>query len=149
MNKLILTALTSILLAGCQSITKEQNILSSLKVASYLGTAISLSEHPEWKPKFEKAHGELLFIESLETIDFATILAIVNDLPVKELKSDKAIIIITGATIILSEYGKSIDIQNIEKLRPIAKALREGIALGLGQTPSAVASQNTVLILTQ
>lgn len=134
-NTIALLALT--LAVGCQTTPDgSQRIATTVKTAAYVGTSLYLSDHPEARVEFERANYELEQIERMEVIDFATILAIVNRLPVKELKSDDARIIITGATIILADFAGQLRLDQMEQLRPIVKALREGIALGLGDRPS-------------
>ena len=103
-----------------------------VKMAAYLGTTEALRQHPEWRMGFELAHNELKALEGAEKLDFVAVLAIVNRLPVKELKSDRATMFITAGTILLNEQLQQIDFSKIEKLRPTVISLREGIGLGLG-----------------
>ena len=52
--------------------------------------------------------------------------------PIKELKSDRAVLYINAAAIVLEEYDAgTVDISKVARLRPVIKALREGIELGL------------------
>lgn len=132
-------ALLALLMIGCQTTPdNSQRIASAVKVAAYVGTAAYLADHPDKRVDFERAHYELEFIERTEVIDFATVLAIVNRLPVKELKSDDARLIITGATILLADYAGQLRLDQLEQLRPIVKAMKDGIALGLGDPPSTL-----------
>jgi len=64
-------------------------------------------------------------------VDLATLLAIVNQLPVKELKSSTAKIIITSATILLEDYAGSLPADRLAELRPLVSAIRQGLDLGL------------------
>jgi hypothetical protein len=129
-----LVATTAMLATGCASIGRNSSLVTSVKVAAYTGTAVGLADHPEWRRGFEEAHADLALIEQAEVIDFVFVLAVVQRLPVKELKSDKAAILITAATILLSDYGGSLPLDRLEELRPVVKAMREGIGLGLGVT---------------
>lgn len=136
-NTIALLALT--LMVGCQtSPDGSHGIATTVKTAAYVGTSLYLTDHPDARVEFERAAYELEQVERAEVIDFPTILAIVNRLPVKELKSDEARIIITGATIILADYAGQLRLDQMEQLRPIARALKEGIALGLGERPSEI-----------
>jgi hypothetical protein len=140
-TKLTICLLTSVLcllplFTGCKTTEQTRQLATATKMAAYVGTAEYLRTHPEAKPKFEAAERELFALESAETIDAITLLAIAQRLPVKELKSERAAIYVTAATILLSEYGQSVPIEQLQNLKPVAKAMREGIALGLGSAPN-------------
>lgn len=143
MKKILpILVLIPILFAGCTTtrtledgtvVTEQRNITPAIKAAAVIGTHYALKEHPEWREGFKIAALELKVLESAETLDFATILSIVNRLPVDELKGDDATLIITGATILLTEYGGGVlPLDKLQQFQPIARALREGIELGLG-----------------
>lgn len=127
---------TLLLAAACGCATPphgDRDIAPIVKTAAYVGTHYALVKHPEWKQDFELAANELRGLENSETIDFVTILAIINRLPIKELKSDNAAIVVTSATILLSEYGgRIVPVEQVAKAKPIAAAIRQGIELALG-----------------
>jgi hypothetical protein len=125
----------ALLLAGCQSNPNgERDVGPAIKTAVGIGTSIALMEHPEWRPAFEMAVADLRVIEQQEKIDFGTVLLVVQNLPVKELRSDTARIVFTSAAILLSEYDSpEID---VTKVRSVVTALREGIEFGLGPEPA-------------
>lgn len=147
MKKTILTlALTSILLAssGCSMFKREllpdgtpkpvavQDFTPAIKTAAFAGTYYALKEHPEWREGFQAAAVELAVMEAVDQIDFTTLMAIVYRLPVEELKSEEATVIITSATLLLSAYGgQVIEFEKLQNLKPVAAALREGIELAL------------------
>jgi hypothetical protein len=136
-NKFALSLLASalcLLAIGCQTTSETQQLATATKMAAYIGTSEYLLAHPEARPKFEAAERELFALESAETIDAITILAIAQRLPVKELKSERAAIYVTAATVLLSDYGATIPVDQINELKPIVRAMREGVALGLGGT---------------
>lgn len=110
-----------------------------VKAVAYLGTALALQQHPEYRMGFTLAVEQLKVIETQDTIDFATVLAIVHRLPVKQLEGQNAVLYITAATLLLDDLGGSLDLSKVEKIRPYVTGLREGIELGLGPTvpPSA------------
>lgn len=141
--KRIIPSLILLACLGCQTTgpTDVNRVAGAVKIAAFTGTSYAMIEHPEWRPAFTDAEKELKFIEAQPTIDFATIMAVVMRLPVKELKSEKAVLAITAGTMLLYQYGDSLPIDQIENLRPIVVALREGIALGLGQPPSKALSR--------
>ena len=128
--------LTPLTFTGCATVKPGTTQTAArlhgvIKLAAYVGTTESLRQHPEWRSGFELALVELKRIETVEKIDFTTILAIVNRLPVKELRSERATMFITSGTILLHEQLQSIDLEKAEDLRGTVKALREGIELGL------------------
>lgn len=110
-----------------------QDYTPAITTAALFGTHYTLQERPDWKPYFTAAAAELAVLETAEKIDFNTILAVVLRLPVKELNSPDARLAIAGATILLQGYsGKIVELDKLENVRPIARALREGITLGIG-----------------
>jgi hypothetical protein len=125
------------LATGCQTPAGGRDISGAIRAAAFTGTALALRDHPEWRKGFEEAASDLAIIEQAEVIDFPLVLAIVQRLPVSELRSSDAAIIITGATILLSDFNSSIPLDQIEKLRPVVSALRQGITLVVGTSPSS------------
>lgn len=118
---------------GCATNQADgQRVQTAAKLAAYVGTAEYLRGHPETRPAFVLAAQQLAVLESQEHIDLATLMAVVNQLPVKELKSERATLIVTAATILLSDYAGSLPVEQLDELKPLAKAIREGINLGLG-----------------
>lgn len=128
-------AMAALLFTGCATTNQKPTVddfTPAIKTAAFTGSFLVLEEHPDWRPYFVEAANELRIIEKAEVIDFATILAIVLRLPVAELKSDDARLAITGATILLTGYqGRLIELDKLENVRPVARALREGIDLAL------------------
>lgn len=136
---LLAFAASALLATGCATTpTSQRDLAPTVRVAAYMGTAYALSEHPEWRPSFETARSELAFIEAADTIDFATVLAIVHRLPIEAIRDSKAAILVTGAIILLTDYGASLPPDQMDKLRPIVRAMREGIELGLGPAPATL-----------
>lgn len=127
--------MTALLFTGCATTggnVTPQDLTPAIKTAALVGTTLVLKDHPEWRGYFVSAAGELAILEQAEKIDFAIILAIFYRLPVKELQSDEAKLAVAGATILLSGYGgKIVELDKLENVRPLAKALREGIELAL------------------
>lgn len=121
---------------GCAALknpTTQQRVATACKVAAYVGGTEYLRTHPESRPAFVIARDELKVLENADTIDFTVLLAIVNQLPVKELKSERATLIISAATILLSDYAGSLPADQTGQLKTVAKSLREGLDLALGQ----------------
>jgi len=125
-------AIALLALPGCSTTQPGQIITPTrVKAVAYLGSALALQQHPEYRPGFTIAVEQLKVIESQEQIDFATVLAIVHRLPVKELKGQNAVLYITAATLLLDDLGGSLDLAKVEKIKPYVTGLRQGIELGL------------------
>lgn len=108
------------------------NTVRGVKTAAYLGTALAIEEHPNWKPQFQKAYDDLGIIEAADTVGLPEVLAILHRLPIKELKSPKAVIIITATALLIEETGSpELSPVTTAKLRPVVKDLRAGIKLAL------------------
>lgn len=120
--------------AGCSTTNtaQDQRVATGAKLAVYVGSAAYLKEHPEKRAAFVTARQELRVLEAAETIDFVTLFAIVNRLPIKELKSPEAQIAITASTILLTDFAGSLPVDQLERLRPIVTAIRQGLDLALG-----------------
>lgn len=137
MKKLLASTLIAaalIFTPGCSLLKNPgtaQRVATAAKVASYIGASEYLRQHPETRIAFEIARDELKVIEQAEVIDFTVLLAIVNRLPVKELSSPRATMIITAATIMLSDYAGSLPADATENLRPLATSIRQGLDLAL------------------
>jgi hypothetical protein len=135
---LLLLSSVLCLLSSCTTPRGSEldRLLAATKLAAYIGTAESLAVHPEWRTAFQVAREELKIMETSENLDLPTLLAIVHRLPVKELRSDHAAIIITSATILLADFdfgGTSVPVNRLGQLQKVAGAIRQGIDLGLGQ----------------
>jgi hypothetical protein len=132
---LMLAAVLSIsLFTGCATTPGgDRDYTPAVKQAAYLGTFFVLREHPEWREKFEAAANQLEAIAAAERLDFSLVLAIVGTLPVTELKSDDAKIIITSAQLLLADYGggPAVSLEHSAQTRAIVGALATGIRAGL------------------
>lgn len=136
---LIVAPITTLpLLSGCASLSdglsssNAQRIQTSVKLAAYLGTQAYLTKHPETRPAFVIARDELRVLSTSDNIDAVTLLAIFNRLPVKQLESGQSKLIITAATIILSDFAGELQLDQLKQLQPIAASGADGITLGLG-----------------
>jgi hypothetical protein len=127
-----LTLLT-MLPVGCSTMQPDQlaRVKTLCKVAAYVGTSEYLRGHPDAKPKFAEAVTALKILEASETVDLATLLAIVNKLPVKDLGDERGRMVVTAATLILSDYAGSLDAADLKNLLPVVTAIRQGVELGL------------------
>lgn len=106
-------------------------IKTSAKLAAYVGSSEYLRARPETRPGFVLALEALKEIEAAPTVDLTMLLAVVNRLPTKDLRSERAQMLITSATILLSDFGGALPLERMAELRPVATAIREGIELAL------------------
>ena len=130
---LIIGAILGLLFTGCGTLTptQQQRAVTATKIAAYVGTHEAVRQHPEWRDGFQQAVNDLGVMEASSKIDATMILAIMQRLPVKELKSPQATLAITAATILLSDYAGSVPLDQVQQLKPVVTAMREGIELGL------------------
>lgn len=125
-------AAAALLSTGCQTTaSRSERVQTAAKLAAYVGTTEYLRARPETRPGFILAVEALKQIESAETVDLVTLLAVVNKLPTKELRSDRAQMLITSATILLSDFAGALPLERIGELKPVATSIREGVELGL------------------
>lgn len=114
--------------------TTMQRAATAAKVAAYVGCYEHLQQHPEAREAWVAARDALFQLEAAETVDLVTLVAVLNHLPVKELKSPRAQMVVTAATLLLTDYLGTIPADQLDKLKPIARAIKEGVDLGLGPT---------------
>ena len=119
--------------SGCATVspTTKARVETAAKAAAYLGSSEYLRSHPETRPAFELARNQLAALETAETVDLVTLLSIVRQLPVKELKTERATMIVTAATILLSDYAGSLPVEKLNELKPLAGSIRQGLDLAL------------------
>lgn len=122
-----------------------QRIATSCKVAAFVGTSEYVRQHPESRSKFEAARDELHILATADVVDWVTLLAIVQRLPVKEVHTERATLIITAATILLSDYAGSLPLNQQAELKVFAKALEDGVALGLNQPQTQAGTLDVIL----
>jgi hypothetical protein len=142
MNKLLgILTLTAALafLPGCAGTPKPEvirHIATATQIAAKDGTFIYVSGHADDRDKFQKAHDSLAILEEAQSIDFGTVLKIVQQFPIKELKNPQTVIAIQDANILLTDLGATIPLDKVNDLRPIVTALRLGIEQGLALVDS-------------
>lgn len=132
-------------LTGCVSGRVEPRVISATKVAAYVGTSEYLRQVKEKNPdqlpgvlaKFDEAVAQLQAFEATENVDAATLVAIAQQFPIKELQSEQAAIYVTAATIVLEDFAEQIAIEKIAELKPVAAAMRQGIQLAKARFQSA------------
>ena len=135
--KKIISSLMVFALCGCSGLnqpTTQQRVVTAAKLAAYVGTSEYLAKRPGAKDDFLSASGQLHALATQTNIDLINILAIVNELPIKELKSEQAKIIITAGELLIIQYGQSLPVDQLRNLKPVAQAIADGIDLGAAGT---------------
>lgn len=129
---LVLVILT---FTGCATLFGDtatlQRVTTAAKVAANTGTFLYLQKHPEQRPAFVAARDQLIQIETSEHVDMALLLSIVQRLPVDKLDSPTAQILISNASILITDFAGNLPVEKLDDLKPVAKAIREGIDLAL------------------
>jgi hypothetical protein len=131
-KKMTILLVACLALIGCTTVNPDNNpFVAGAKAAAYMGTATELRINPESRPHFERALADLKLLFDGPTLDLIDVLAVAQGLPVKELRSETAVIIITGGIIYLEAVGKQPQAIRTEGIRPFTQALIEGLTLGL------------------
>lgn len=134
MKKLISTIVLASLFMGCSTFTTSDitRIATVSQQAASIGTREVLISHPDWKPSFALAATQLQALSISPTIGIEDVLKIVQQLPVKELKSQEARLSFEGATLLISAINvPQVPADRLAQLQPIAKAIADGILQGM------------------
>ena len=136
MKKLVTMILVFAVVAGGCATSGERSagdrIESGVRAAATIGTYEALTERPDWAVAFDHARQELTELAAADEIDFYVVYGIVSRLPINELKSDRAVVYITAASMLLEEAGRpSVDLERPGALRPAVIGLITGIEQGM------------------
>ena len=123
-----ITALIS--LTACKTIT-PQSVEIRTKAITYVATASALTVHPEYKPALKIASASFLTLSVSTNIDLTTIMALVQNLPFKELSTPQANIIVNASLILLQDTAGQLSITQPEQLRSFSLGAHEGIDMAL------------------
>lgn len=122
---------------GCATVqpgapTQAERIGNIAEVAAYTGTAVWLVDHPADAPKFAAAAAALGVLTAPSPEDLHRIL---YTLPIRQLKSEKGVIII-GAAILLyeSELPRLTPIDQQSLAGTVARRIQSGITNALANT---------------
>jgi hypothetical protein len=120
--------------AGCAllsgSATAEQklsDVRNLSRAAASIGTQEAVLQNPMWLPRFILAKDQLARLVASKTVTGALLRDVIASLPVRELKSDRAVIIIRQVTLLFDASGSQIDIEK----QPYVLAAAEGILAGM------------------
>lgn len=123
-------------LTGCAGGPNAQQVgMIVSEVIAKDATYLALKKKPEWRDEFEIARADLNTLAQEDTPAFDKLQEIVRRLPVKELKSEEAELLIGDLAILVKGFtpnqGEIIYADQTEKLRGFIVALRDGIGQGL------------------
>lgn len=117
-----------IMITGCKT-TSDQSLENKSKAVAWVATVKLLEKHPEWRPHFVTVRNDLQILEQSETLGIVEVLAIVHRLPVKELKSGDAALIIGATTLFFEDELGRLEVQNPEAVRYTVRGLIKGLTL--------------------
>lgn len=143
--KKIFIALTTIAIAlftvitmiACKTTSPAtiQAIAAATQIAVKDGTFLYTQAHPETRPQFQTAANTLRQLSTTTTLNFSAALAVLRQLPIKEVQDPVVQIVVSDADIILTYFNVNVPLTDVEHLRPIVVALAQGIEDGLAMTP--------------
>lgn len=134
----VLSFVTSIciLMSGCVNGTPTPLTLSVIRVAANSGVSVALVDRPDWRPQFVEARDELKTLLNAGSISGEQLKSILNRLPVKELKSTEARIVISNTTILFDDYiRQATEINRVAAVGDVALAIYDGLNVALESTP--------------
>ena len=133
---LCLCASVAILFTGCKTTgtLTPQSIQNKAKGIAYLVTAESLLQHPEWKEYFQVASLEFATLGASTNVGLPQITQIISELPVKQLKGERAQIYLTVGTMFLQDDLGEVGVSNPAELMRAAQGIHEGIDLAVNLT---------------
>lgn len=148
-TKLLTLVATVMLIAGCvtspdtgKTVPDIPRIAAITREAATIGTKEALIRQPQWTGKFVMVVAQLEVLEKQTNITVESMLGIISQLPVNELRSDNARLAISTARLVVAAAGWSqVEIVKSEQLRPVVIALKEGMIAG-----GAVASDSPPLV---
>jgi hypothetical protein len=150
MKRLTTLLLLPALLTGCALFNRQATLNDKLAdvedlaySAASIGAATTLELKPQYRPAFEAARDALNVQLAGETFTLEALRAILSTLPVKELESPAARLVVDGATRLFRRAVTQETEENVRLyLRAVATGIRDGFNTALG--PPA-ASQSATL----
>jgi hypothetical protein len=113
-----------------------RNLSDAVHEAAATGTEVGLYENPGTRPYFVAALAHLDALIEAKNFDPAELKAALNKLPIKELKSPVARIVINRGISVYRRYAERIDIDRQVYVASTIRALRDGIQEGLDGWPA-------------
>jgi hypothetical protein len=128
---LLLVSVLSLFTFGCITTGDSSFLATTTQIVVKDGTYLYVSAHPETRPLFEAAAVSLDVLSKAEVVNFATALEIFKGLPFAKIENPVATLIISDVGLLLTHANVSVPIGEIENLRPLIVAMRDGIQMGL------------------
>ena len=137
----IKTQLMSLLLvlglaAGCATLTDSDKISRMTTVAAlaaYTGASIDLVDNPDHKATYEATVALLSMLLDTQDYDPIKFAEAIRQLPVKELKGDKGVIIIGAAIILWDQYAREVThLDRATYIAPVIRGVTDGLRRALG-----------------
>lgn len=131
-------AIISAVLAGCITAPgdkKSQRWEQVSYVAGYGGTVSWIIKHPGDRETFERVAAELRPVSERDIVLISDFLIIAKQLPIRELRENASVAIVTDAVVMLADANGAIAGDDVQLyLRPITRGLWKGIEAGLSRT---------------
>lgn len=128
------------LLCGCGTLwqdnrTELQRIEGMARISAFVGAAVDLDRHPEHKPAFVLARNAVNSLLAGGEFSPSALREALAQLPVSELRADRAAIVITTALLLMEESGVSEPVQGFEPAAAVARGAVAGIDMALALHP--------------
>lgn len=134
MKRILSTLTLTVLLTGCITADKARMICPQVETIAARGTKSVLLANPQHRAGFEAAAVLLEQAAKDTTLDFTDLAAVLDKLPVRELQSEDARLLIDTGLItikLLFPNDPALDVSDYESATVIAGCLAGGIHLGL------------------
>lgn len=139
--KTLLISLLAVVLTSCSTLTELKSNISPAQIqeavqdASYFGSIEVLASNPENRERLETAVAALDDLIAKKAVTAATFRQLVSTLPVKALKSQKAQLAFTGATMLYDmAVGKVVNLERHEHTLSAAVGMRDGVKKALAES---------------
>lgn len=128
-------AVSSLTLTGCKTTPPNQaRVEQQIQILAQTAGTIILIEKPELRSGFSNAVETLNIIANgTNEVSMIEVLAVVQRLDIKELRSEKAILYIGTGLLLLTQYDvpTSIPLEQSNNVRGIARSLSKGLSSAL------------------
>lgn len=138
MRTIMAMTMLALMLAASGCVTSKMTggdvalLAQDLKDVAREGTIYALAEKPEWRDNVMRVRDQLaLFAAQEGPVTLEQMIAILQQLPIDDLKSTDARLAITAARITLRRAGRNIELGDVTDQKPLAKGLADGITEGL------------------
>lgn len=122
---------------GGEQAAEADRVAVLARIASYIGTANHLAAKPEDAPKFQLVRNAVDSLLLGESVDLASLHEALSQLPIGELRGNKAAILVTSGFLLLEGMsGEREPIKTPEQVKALATAIRDGIGMALNTAPA-------------